>query len=281
MISIIIPVYNEQDSVAATIERIKKVMKGEKHQYEIIAVNDGSTDKTEKILKQIIGIRTITQPYNLGYGAALKTGLRNAKGDWVLITDADGTYPVESIPELMKYAGQYDMVVGERAGKNVPNMRKPAKAIIGLLANILTGKKIPDLNSGFRVFRKEVAMQFMHLYPSGFSFTITITLACLTNSHTVKYVPIEYSKRQGKSAINPIRDFVGFLTLIVRILTYFEPLKFFLTPAILLILAGIGYGAYQLATISNIAQLPVLLVLAGLQIGLLGLVADLIVKSRR
>ncbi|MBI2575335.1 glycosyltransferase family 2 protein [Candidatus Woesearchaeota archaeon] len=281
MISVIIPVYNEEKAVASTIERVKKAMNRQKQQYEIIAVNDGSTDNSEKILRQAAGIRIASHPYNLGYGAALKTGLRNAKGEFVLITDADGTYPVESIPELLKYTGQYDMVVGARTGKNVPNMRKPAKAIIGLLANILTGKKIPDLNSGFRVFRKEVAMQFMHLYPSGFSFTITITLACLTNSHTVKYVPIEYSKRQGKSTISPVKDFIGFVTLIVRILTYFEPLKFFLTPAILLILAGIGYGIYQLVTISNIAQLPVLLVLAGLQIGLLGLVADLIAKSRR
>ncbi|MBI3034083.1 glycosyltransferase family 2 protein [Candidatus Woesearchaeota archaeon] len=279
MISVLIPVYNEEKSVAATIERIKKAMG--KQQHEIIAINDGSTDKSGKIVSSIAGIRSISHPYNLGYGAALKTGLKNAKGEWVLITDADGTYPIESIPELLKYREQYDMVVGSRSGKNVPNMRKPAKAILGLLANILTGKKIPDLNSGFRLFRKDVAMKFMSLYPSGFSFTITITLACLTNDYTVKYVPIEYSKREGKSTISPLKDFLGFMTLIVRIIMYFEPLKFFLIPSLLLIFAGIADGIYEFITIRNIAQLPVILLLAGLQIGLLGLLADLVVKKSR
>ncbi len=278
MITAIIPVYNEEKSISSTVERVKKALG--KQKFEVICVNDGSTDRTASILKGIAGIKTLTHPYNLGYGAALKTGLKNAKGEWILITDADGTYPIESVPELLKYKDQYDMVVGARSGKNVPLMRRPAKAIIGMLAGILTGRKIPDINSGFRLFKKDVAMQFMNLYPSGFSFTITITLACLTNSYTVKYVPIEYSKREGKSSINPIRDFLGFLTLIVRILVYFEPLKFFLMPAILLIAAGLGSGVYEYITINNIAELPVILFLAGLQIGLIGLLADVMAKKR-
>ncbi|MBI2133597.1 glycosyltransferase family 2 protein [Candidatus Woesearchaeota archaeon] len=279
MISILIPVFNEEKSVARTIERIKKTMG--RQQHEIIVINDGSTDNTGDIIRGITGIKAINHPYNIGYGASLKTGLKNAKGDWVLITDADGTYPIESIPELLKHKDDYDMVVGARKGENIPFMRKPAKAIIGFLANTLTGRKIPDLNSGFRVFRKDVAMQFYNLYPSRFSFTITITLACFTNGYTVKYIPIEYSKREGKSSISPIRDFIGFMMLIVRIMTYFDPLKFFLPPSIILMGSGLAFGIYEFATIRNIAELPVILVLAGLQIGLLGLLADLITKIRK
>ncbi len=278
MISILIPIYNEEKSVVQTIERIKKAMS--KQNCEIITINDGSTDNTGNVLKTISGIKAINHPYNLGYGAALKTGLKNAKGEWILITDADGTYPIESIPELLKYRNDYDMVVGARKSKNVPLMRKPAKLIIGMLANMLTGKSIPDLNSGFRLFKKDVAMEFMHLYPSGFSFTITITLACLTNSYTVKYVPIEYSKREGKSSIRPIRDFVGFLSLIVRILLYFNPLKFFLFPALIIIIASTGVGLYQFFADGHVTQLPFIALIAGIQIGLLGLLADLIAKKR-
>ncbi len=278
MISILIPIFNEEASVAQTIERVKKALSKQPH--EIIAINDGSTDSTGNVLKAINGIKTINHPYNLGYGASLKTGLRNAKGEWILITDADGTYPIESILELLKYRNEYDMVVGARKGKNVPMMRKPAKAIIGFLANTLTGKNIPDLNSGFRLFKKDVAMEFMHLYPSGFSFTITITLACLTNGYTVKYVPIEYSKREGKSSIHPVRDFVGFLSLIVRIMLYFNPLKFFLLPALLIIAVSTSVGLYQFFYEGHVTQLPFIALLAGIQIGLLGMLADLISKKR-
>ncbi len=277
-ISIIIPIYNEEKSAASTIERVKKTIGKQSH--EIIAVNDGSTDNTRKILSTISGIRIINHPYNIGYGAALKTGIKNAKGEIIAMLDADGTYPVESLPELISHCDEYDMVVGARSGKNVPFMRKPAKWILGSLANTLTGRKIPDLNSGFRIFKKDIAMQFMHLYPAKFSFTTTITLAFLTNSYTVKFVPIEYYKREGKSTIKPLQDFLGFLTLIVRIVMYFEPLKFFLIPSMILLLLGIASGIYEYITIQNIAQLPVILLLAGLQIGLLGLLADLMAKRR-
>lgn len=277
-VTIVIPVYNEEKSIADTVSRVKKALAGKK--YEIICVNDGSSDNTAKILKGIGEARTITHPYNLGYGAAIKTGIRNAAGEWILITDADGTYPIEAIPELISHTERYDMVVGARSARNVPLMRRPAKAILTGLANILTGRKIPDLNSGFRIFRKDMAERFYSLYPSGFSFTTTITLAAMTNDYTVKYVPIEYYTREGKSSIRPLRDFVGFLTLIFRIMIYFEPLRFFLLPSILLITLGIAAGVYEYATIQNVAELPVTLFLAGLQIGFIGLLADLMARKR-
>jgi glycosyltransferase involved in cell wall biosynthesis len=283
-VSIIIPVYNEEKAVYSTISKIKEsIKKTENCNFEIIAVNDGSTDKSRQILEKINGIRLISHPYNKGYGASLKTGMRNSGSEWVLITDADGTYPIEDIPKLLKYMDEYDMIVGSRTGKNVaiPFFRKPAKKFINGLANFMSGKKIPDLNSGFRLFKKEYAMEFYNLYPSGFSFTTTITLAFLTNDYNVKYVPINYYKRDGKSTIHPLKDFAKFIVLIFRMVTYFNPLKLFLPFGLMLFLGGfIGDLIYLIAT--NFSKtLPlsgILAMLMGIQILFLGLLADLIVK---
>lgn len=279
MISIIIPLYNEAEAVKDTIERIQKLHLKD---FEIVAVNDGSSDDTLKILKSINGINIIDVPYNLGYGASIKRGMSHAKGDWIIITDADGTYPVEQIPALLKYTPQYDMVVGSRTGKNVniPFFRRPAKWIIGKLANFMAGRKIDDVNSGLRVFNKAKAMEFMKLYPAGFSFTTTITLAFMTNSYTVKYIPIDYFKRKGKSTIRPIKDFIGFITLIFRIIMYFKPLKFFLIPAAVLVLAGIIYGIYEVIKLpTGLGDLPVLLLIIGIQTILIGFLADSLSKK--
>ncbi|RMD57848.1 glycosyltransferase family 2 protein, partial [Candidatus Woesearchaeota archaeon] len=256
--SILVPIYNEQDAVKDTLERCKKVAK-ELGECEIIAINDGSKDNTASVLKTIKGIRKITHPYNLGYGASLKDGLRASKGKWIIITDSDGTYPIEDALRLAKYAGEYDMVVGARTGKEVhiPLLRRPAKWIIGKLANFLAGRKIVDINSGLRIFDREKATEFIKLYPSGFSFTTTITLAFFTNDYTVKYIPINYYKRKGKSTIHPIKDFIGFIALIFRIIIYFKPLKFFIIPSLALILFGIAWGVKQaLSSPAGLGQLP-------------------------
>lgn len=276
--SVVIPAYNEEVSIADTVRRAKKACKN----AEIIVVNDGSTDRTKAILNKLKGIHAINQPYNLGYGVSLKKGIREAKGEWIIITDADGTYPVEDIPKLLKHLPQYDMVVGSRTGKtvHVPFMRKPAKWFITKLANFLSGQKIPDLNSGLRVFNKAKALEFINLYPSGFSFTTTITLAFFTKDYTVKYVPINYYKRKGKSSIRPLRDFIGFTTLIFRIIMYFKPVRFFLIPGILLILAGVIYGAYQIQYLATgLGDVPLLLLIIGAQTILMGFLADVVAKK--
>lgn len=284
-ITVLLPAYNEEQSIHSTIEQIKSVMSATKLQYELIVVNDGSTDSTKSILEKEEGIILLSNPYNLGYGASLKKGIKVAKFPWILMIDADGTYPIKEIPDLIRYMGDYDMVVGARTGKNVyvPFMRRPAKFILTTLAKFLTRKKIPDLNSGMRLFKKEIAMEFFNLFPSGFSFTTTITLACLTNDYTVKFVPIDYLKRKGKSTIHPINDFVNFNKIIFKIVFYFEPSKFFLWPGFFLIFIGVFYGFYQVFTSfpRNLGQFPVMLFLSGLQIAFLGLIAELIVKSRK
>lgn len=283
MLTIILPVYNEEKAISSTIRRIKIVMNKIRVKYEIIAVDDGSKDNSGKILEKIKGISVIHHPYNLGYGASLKDGIKRARYNLILIADADGTYPIEDIPKLLKYSKRYDMVVGARAGKKVddPMMRKPAKFFLRHLANFLTGRKIPDINSGFRIFKKDIALQFFHLFPSGFSFTTTITLACLTNDYTVKYIPINYFRRKGKSSINPVRDFIGFTTLIFKIMMYFNPLRMFLFPSILLFAFGFLILLYDVFIRSNITDLPIIVLLAAFQIGFLGLLADLIVKGKK
>ncbi len=283
-ISVVIPVYNEQRAVSSTINTIKEVMSKSGQRYEIIAVNDGSKDRSRLILEKIRGIKVINHPYNLGYGASLKTGIRAAKGTHILITDADGTYPIRDIPALLKHMNHFDMVVGARTGKlvKIPLLRKPAKAFLNMMANFLTNKRIPDLNSGFRIFKKEIAEKFFNLFPAGFSFTTTITLACLTNGYTVKYIPINYYRRQGKSTIHPFNDFVGFIALMMRVTTYFKPFKFFFTISAALFILSVIIYFYSVLALHRLMDVTVIIVfLASLQIFLFGLIADLIVKGRK
>ena len=284
-LSVLVPVYNEKDAIKGFFSSLQSAVAKLNITSEIIAINDGSRDGSVEALRSVKGITVLSHDKNKGYGAALKTGIRKSTGEFLMIIDADGTYPLDMLPEMMKGMQQYDMVVGSRTGKSVhiPLFRRPAKFIISKLANFLTGEKIPDLNSGFRVFKRELAEEFFHLFPDGFSFTTTITLASLTNNYSVKYIPINYHKRYGQSSIKPFRDFTGFITLIFRVMLYFRPLKFFMTPGFLLMLLGIAHGIYQEITnpLTGLGSLPIILVLSGLQIIFLGVVADLVVSSRK
>ena len=225
------PAYNEESCVAEELKLIKKTMDDSDYTYEIILVDDASVDKTAEIVAQFDWVKLVPHFQNKGYGAALKTGIQKAKHDVIIITDADGTYPHAEIPRLLGDIDDYDMVVGARTGKGVkiPLIRRPAKWCINRLANYLTGMKIPDLNSGLRIMKKNVIEKFLRFLPNGFSWTSTITLAMLTNNYQVKYTPIAYHKRSGRSKIRPIRDTLNFLQLIIRTVVYFEPLKVFHT----------------------------------------------------
>ncbi|MFH1587668.1 MAG: glycosyltransferase family 2 protein [Candidatus Diapherotrites archaeon] len=278
--SVLIPAFNEENAVSGVVVELKEIMQ-KVGNYEIIVVNDGSTDGTGKALKKVSGINVIEHESNRGYGASLKTGLRTAQGEWIIITDADGTYPNKEIPKLLKHIGKFDMVVGARTGENVqiPFMRKPAKWFLGLMANYVSGKKIPDLNSGLRVFRKKDAMQFYRMYPNGFSLTTTITLAYLTNGMGVKYIPINYFRREGKSKIHPIKDTVNFVSLIIRVGTYFKPLKIFIPVSVLLFIISIAIFLYSAFVLNRVMDITVTIIaLSALQIVLFGLLADTIAK---
>ena len=290
MISLLIPVFNEKEAIRETIETCMDVFSKMGEEFEVLVINDGSTDGTEEILNDLPQqVQVLTHDVNRGYGASMKTGLRRAKGDLIAITDADGTYPIHDFPKLLKELkdNDADMVVGARTKKGVqiPLIRKPAKWVINRLVNWVSNRKIPDNNSGMRIFKKSMALEFMHLYPQGFSFTITITLAAITSDYMVRYVPIDYFKRKGSSSMssgfNGIKNFLFFLGLITRITTYFRPLRFFAWPSALLMLTGLGFASYTLYSEQNVSDAGMLLMLTGLQIGLFGLLAEVVVRQGR
>ena len=280
-LSVIVPAFNEELAIAEVVEAVKKQLQKLGIDYEIIVVNDGSTDRTRKILEELKDIKVINHPYNKGYGASLKTGLKEANYEWILITDGDGTYPADHIPELIKYTSHYDMISGARRGTYRPFYGRPAKWILNKTAGYLCNRKIHDLNCGLRLFKKSIYSEFSHLFPSGFSFTTTLMLVALTNDYSVKFVPIKYYKRKGKSSLKPFQSFAAFTLLIIRMIIYFRPLRFLLPAGLLAMGIGGIYLGYQLIKTQDITDAPMMLTLTGLQIIFIGLIADLIVKSRK
>jgi len=282
-LSIIIPVYNEEKNIKKTIYKIDTILKkSDLKNYEIIVVDDCSNDSTNQTLKQSkINFNLIEHERNMGYGASIKSGIKKSKYNVIAITDADGTYPIEEIPEMYKKIKDFDMVVGSRTGKSVkiPFIRKPAKWFIGKLANYLAGFKIPDINSGLRLFKKEDALRFFKILPNGFSFTTTITLAMLTNDMQIKYIPINYMKRKGKSKIRPIRDTLNFIQLIIRTVMYFNPLKIFVPVSLILLLISLIVFIYSYLALPKILDTTVaILFISSIQILAIGMLADMINK---
>jgi glycosyltransferase involved in cell wall biosynthesis len=277
-VSIVIPAYNEENGITAGIRELKAVMDASDYDYEVLVVDDGSQDRTAELAKAEAGIKVIQLPENQGYGAALKAGIRRSRYDTIVITDADGTYPAKYIPELLSHSDDYDMVVGARTGENVaaPLVRKPAKWILRKLAGYLAGRHIPDLNSGLRVMKKSLVRRFVHLLPQGFSFTTTITLASLCSGSLVKYVPIDYLERIGKSKIRPSHAF-DFLLLIIRTIVYFNPLKVFLPLGAVFFVGGLAKFIYDLH-IGNLSETAVLGFLGAALMWAVGLISDQITK---
>jgi glycosyltransferase involved in cell wall biosynthesis len=272
-LSVVIPAHNEEKAAGAVLDELIEVLEGQS--YEIIVVDDGSTDNTAKIAQKKDSVKLTQHPQNRRYGAAIKTGIKKATNDLILIIDGDGSYPVKSIPELLNEVDQYDMVVGARTGKEVKIQlyRRPAKWFLSKLANYLSETKIPDLNSGMRIFRRKDIEKFFNILPNKFSFTTTMTLACHTTGLLVKYVPINYYKRAGKSKIKPFKDGFNFIMLIFRTITYFNPLKFaFFVAAIFVFL----YSAFFLGRFMDVTT--IVLVVAAIQTVLFGLLADLVVR---
>jgi glycosyltransferase involved in cell wall biosynthesis len=278
MISVVIPAHNEEKVIGTVLDELIDVL-GDKT-YEIIVIDDGSTDNTAKVVQEK-QIKLIQHSYNIGYGAAIKTGIKNAANDLILIIDGDGSYPVKAIPELLKGVDQYDMIVGSRTGKEVKIQlyRRPAKWFLSKLANYLSETKIPDLNSGMRIFRRKNVEKFFNILPNKFSFTTTITLAYHTTGLLVKYVPINYYKRAGKSKIRPFKDGFNFILLILRTITYFNPLKVFLPVGFAFFVAAILVFLYSTIYIGRFMDVTTIVFLvAAIQTVLFGLLADLVVR---
>jgi glycosyltransferase involved in cell wall biosynthesis len=282
-VSIIIPAHNEERGIGPVLDGISSAMGAEGLEYEIIVVNDGSSDGTSEAAARE-GVRVIDLDINRGYGAAIKQGLKVARHELIAITDADGTYPAEALPGLVRAMDGYDMVVGARTGDNVaiPLIRRPPKWVLTTLANYLASADIPDLNSGLRVMRKPVIERFMNILPQGFSFTTTITLAMLSNDYRVRFSPIDYHSRTGKSKIRPIADTLNFLSIIVRTVMYFNPLKIFMPISAALLAAGIAVLLYTGFVLGRVMDVTVgILISLGIQVAVMGLLADLIDKRSR
>lgn len=281
-ISVVIPVFNEGGAISLTLKRLFETIEQLKHlSFEIIVVNDSSTDGTSSILLDFKKITVLNNPYNLGYGASLKRGIREAKGKWIFIVDADGTYPIDSLPQLTAHMNEYDMVVGARttATNEDQSSRRPAKAFLNWVASYLADMRIPDLNSGMRLFKKDLCLEFWSFYPQRFSFTSTITMAFVKSGYTIKYVPIDYFRRSGRSSIVPT-DFFKFLAIICRIAFYFEPMKFFVPPSLIAVAIGLIKGSYDLYTQNFVGNFSIFLMVAGFLLVILALLADLISKRR-
>jgi glycosyltransferase involved in cell wall biosynthesis len=281
-LSIIIPAYNEQGGIGSTLVELKRVMSRQKLEHEIIVVDDGSTDGTAEAVRQHQEVRLIQHHTNRGYGAALKTGIRQAIHDWIAIIDADGTYPPDALPRLLDEMEHCDMVVGTRDLGGVPKARRPAKWILARLAEYLAETKIPDLNSGMRIFRRDLALNYFNILPSAFSFTITITIAFLSDHYLLKFVPIPYQRREGRSKIKPVQDTLNFVQLILRTIMYFNPLKVLLPASFCLFLLAVVIGAYSLIARGQIMDITVItLTLAALQIAVVAMIADMIQKKNK
>jgi glycosyltransferase involved in cell wall biosynthesis len=289
-VTIVLPCYNEQDHVLREIERISAAMDASAIPYELLAVDDASTDKTLDRLHsaepQFPALRVIHFPRNGGSGTVRKIGTQQARGEIVVWTDADMTYPNERIPEFVAMLDAdptIDQVVGARTSEEgtLKIARVPAKWFIRKLAERLTNAEIPDLNSGLRAFRRQVALPYLRLLPPGFSCVTTITLAFLSNEHGVRYVPIEYAKRAGTSKFRFFSDAYRYILQVLRMVMYFNPLKVLMPPALFLIGLGILKAIYDMvAHPLYFAINTVLIFVTGLIIASMALLADLIVRSR-
>ncbi len=279
-VSVVVPVFNEEDGVAQTLDELHRVLHQTGYPYEIVVVDDGSRDRTADILTARSDIQLLQHRRNRGYGAALKTGIAHAKYSLVAITDADGTYPNDRLSELIALAQEADMVVGSRTGANVTysKLRSIPKYFLVAFAQWIAQQPIPDINSGMRVFRTSVVRKFLGILPDTFSFTTTITLAMLTNNYVVYYHPIDYFHRKGHSKIKPIRDTLRFVQLILRTGVYFAPLRIFLP------IAGLFFGAFgislliDLFILQDITDTTLLMFVTAIQITIFALLADMIDK---
>jgi len=230
-ISYVVPAFNEESSIIGTLQRLNKTLSETGIPHEIVLVNDGSRDKTKELAAQFPEVRVINHPINIGYGNALKSGIKSARYEWIGIVDADGSYPIEDIPQLItEMQNGFDMVIGSRI--NTGQMDKPVKKIFRwiykTILKLVVKGSIEDANSGFRIFKRDMATSLLPFLCGTFSFTTSLTILAMGNDFFVKHIPIQYHPREGKSKVNHIRDSVRTLQYIVQGITFFNPIKFFM-----------------------------------------------------
>ena len=275
-VSIIVPAFNEEPAIAPLVQALRAG--GAWH--EIIVVDDGSSDATAEKARGA-GATVVRHPYNKGNGAAVKTGIRRASGDFVLIVDGDGQHRAADAARLVSHLGEYDLVIGARStDTQATHARWLGNAALNWLASYLTQRQVQDLTSGFRGARRSLLREFIHLLPNGFSTPTTTTLAFIKAGYNVRFEPIDAAARVGQSKIRLARDGVRFLLIVMKIITLFSPFRVFLPISVASFLLGAGYAAWTIATQSHITNSSVLLIMLAVIVFLVGLVSEQIAAMR-
>lgn len=276
-VSIIIPVHNEAENIGELLDKINHI---KEEDWEVLVIDDLSEDNSASIAKEK-GAKVISHPYCMGNGAAIKTGLRRARGDIVVMMDGDGQHKPEDIPRLLKEMDRYEMVVGARGwGSHSGIHRGLANKIYNLLASYVANRKIEDLTSGFRAAKREIAKRYIYMLPNTFSYPATLTLAFMRSGHSVGFIPITTQERRGRSKIKIFRDGVRFFLIISRIATIFSPFRIFLPVSIFLFLLGLGYYLYWFITAHRFTNMSLLLLLLSIIVFLMGLISEQITQLR-
>lgn len=285
-VTLLIPAYHEEAGVGHVVADARAALAQvnglTEDTWEVLVIDDGSRDETARQAASA-GARIVRHRENFGYGASLKTGLRQARFETIVIVDADGTYPLSAVPELLAMLAHCDMAVGARTGREVhiPAIRKPAKWLLTMTAQILAGRRIPDLNSGLRAFRRHEALRYMNLYPAGFSFTTTITLAYLSNNLIVDYLPINYHERVGRSKIRPIRDTRNLFVTVMRAILFFNPLRICLPVGFTLLAISLIFALFIRDAEGRIMDGTItVLVVSAFQVFIVGFLADILSRLR-
>ncbi len=285
-VSVVIPAYNEEEAILPVLDDVSAALEPLDLTYEIVVVDDGSADRTAELCQNREKVRAVSHGRNRGTGAARTTGVREARGEIIVMIDADGTYPADAIPKLLEELETADHVIGARMREagTVAWLRRPAKDFIRRLASYMVEYDIPDLNSGLRAMKREQTLRFIPILPNSHSWVSTITMAMLSSGHRVTWTPISYHERIGRSTFHPIRDTYNYLTLVVRTIMYYNPLRIFLPLTIFLFLVGIVKfftDFFRFGLTFYVPASTVIIILASIQLGAIGLLADLIVKAGR
>jgi glycosyltransferase involved in cell wall biosynthesis len=283
-VSVVLPTYNEAEAIETVIADVREAMKNSDKSYEILVVDDASTDKTAaKALAA--GTRVVRRVQNGGAGAARKTGILHARGEIIVMLDADGTYHAADIPRLLEHFPEYDQVNGARTSETgtMKILRVPAKWTVRRLASFLAKTKIPDLNTGLKAFKRDVMRNYLWVIPNGFSCVTSMTMAFLCNGHPVKYIDTEYHRRIGKSKFHPIADTWNYFLTVLRLVMYFNPLRIFLPVGFLFILAGSVkvFTDRFWSIVPGIKASTIILLVTGLFVVFFGFIADLLVATNR